>query len=156
MFCKYCGKEISENSKFCRYCGKEILNETKSKIVPEDKLKSLSKIYKAAGNSSIALSIFGLVLSTFINLTEYNVDETILGVIIFLPFVAPFYYFGKKLKDHGIENIDYAYKVSRGMLIYIIVFIIANLLLGGIGWLWFILLYYFYKAYKETKDVLQK
>jgi len=24
MFCKYCGKEIPENSEFCRYCGKRI------------------------------------------------------------------------------------------------------------------------------------
>ena len=21
MYCKYCGKEISEDSKYCRYCG---------------------------------------------------------------------------------------------------------------------------------------
>lgn len=30
MFCKYCGKEIDDNSKFCQYCGK-VLEELSSK-----------------------------------------------------------------------------------------------------------------------------
>ncbi len=28
MFCKYCGKEILEESKFCRFCGKKLVEET--------------------------------------------------------------------------------------------------------------------------------
>lgn len=24
MYCKYCGKEISEDSRFCNYCGKAL------------------------------------------------------------------------------------------------------------------------------------
>lgn len=27
MYCKYCGKEISENAKFCECCGKPVLKE---------------------------------------------------------------------------------------------------------------------------------
>ncbi|MBR5096519.1 MAG: zinc ribbon domain-containing protein, partial [Treponema sp.] len=25
MYCKYCGKKISDNSKFCSYCGKSLI-----------------------------------------------------------------------------------------------------------------------------------
>lgn len=34
MFCKYCGKEIDDNSKFCEMCGKELteLNSQGNKI----------------------------------------------------------------------------------------------------------------------------
>lgn len=28
MFCKFCGKEISEDSKFCPFCGKKLIEET--------------------------------------------------------------------------------------------------------------------------------
>jgi len=42
MFCKYCGKEIPENSKFCRYCGKS-LDSTSRKEHPEVLSDSLSE-----------------------------------------------------------------------------------------------------------------
>lgn len=33
MFCKYCGNEVSENTKFCTKCGKMIISEPlKSKV----------------------------------------------------------------------------------------------------------------------------
>ena len=28
MFCKYCGKEITDSSKFCQYCGKSLESNT--------------------------------------------------------------------------------------------------------------------------------
>lgn len=31
MFCKYCGKEIDDNSKFCQYCGKALKEQSSSK-----------------------------------------------------------------------------------------------------------------------------
>lgn len=31
MFCKYCGKEICDNSKFCQYCGKALEEQSSSK-----------------------------------------------------------------------------------------------------------------------------
>ena len=62
--------------------------------------------------------------------------------------------YGQNTKDKGIDDLSYALKVSKGMLIYTAVFIVINLLMGGIGWLWFFVLYYFYKSYKETKNLL--
>ena len=30
MLCKYCGKEIEDDSEFCRYCGKSLISMTVS------------------------------------------------------------------------------------------------------------------------------
>ena len=35
MYCKYCGKKISENSKFCSYCGKSLIKIKSDKNVDE-------------------------------------------------------------------------------------------------------------------------
>ena len=32
MFCKYCGKEIDDNSKFCQYCGKALEEQSSKKL----------------------------------------------------------------------------------------------------------------------------
>jgi len=35
MYCKYCGKEISENEKFCKSCGKKlVINDPKNNLKP--------------------------------------------------------------------------------------------------------------------------
>lgn len=178
MHCPNCGNKISGSEKFCPDCGHKIEVEienketnktedtttnpssksrpTKERRPSDGALTKLQKRYKDTGNTSVALSILGIVLSFGLSLADYSLDETVIGVIIFLPLIAPFYYFGKKLKDKGTDDLSYALKVSKGMLIYTAVFIVINLLMGGIGWLWFFVLYYFYKTYKETKDFLEK
>lgn len=36
MYCKYCGKEIDENSRYCSYCGKRVnLNSPKNSFLPK-------------------------------------------------------------------------------------------------------------------------
>ncbi len=35
MYCKYCGKKISENSKFCSYCGRSLIRTKSDKTVNE-------------------------------------------------------------------------------------------------------------------------
>lgn len=151
MFCSNCGTKNISVATFCSDCGKEI-GHTSHKHVD----KNLEKIYKDTGNSSIALSIFGIVASFLFSLIDYSLEETIVGLIIVGPFFAPFYYYGKKLRDTGMENIHYALKVAKGMIFYTIFFIIAGTALGGVGWLWLVLLYYFFKSYRETKKVLTK
>lgn len=178
MYCKYCGKKISENSKFCIYCGKKLnSNEDKEKkntdevIEPSTKpakestdtkkhfkkeyLTKLQKRYKDTGNTSIAISILALLITFFLSLSEYDFVDVGLEAIISIPILIPFYYFGKKIKEEGLKNLEYSLKVSRGMLIYTIAIVLINLALGEVsGWLWFILIYYYYKTYKETKDVV--
>lgn len=116
--------------------------------------KELMKRYEDTGKSSVVLSIIAIILSIGVSLIDYTIEDTLLGVIILFPFLIPFLYFGDKFKKVTIDKLDYALKISRGMLIYTAFFVVANLLLGSIGWLWLFLLYYFYKSYKETKDYI--
>ena len=34
MYCKYCGKEIADDSKYCMYCGKDVAKEKQDSIQP--------------------------------------------------------------------------------------------------------------------------
>lgn len=36
MYCRYCGKEIPENSEFCSYCGKNINENIKNKVTKQE------------------------------------------------------------------------------------------------------------------------
>ncbi len=36
MYCKYCGKEITDDSRFCNYCGKEVVLEKKRPSIPKE------------------------------------------------------------------------------------------------------------------------
>ncbi|OGM61152.1 hypothetical protein A2955_00200 [Candidatus Woesebacteria bacterium RIFCSPLOWO2_01_FULL_37_19] len=72
------------------------------------------------------------------------------------PFLIPFFYFGQKLKRSGVDNLKYTLKISKGMLIYTVLFVVVNMIAGGAGFLWLLLLYYYYKSYKETKDFIRK
>lgn len=163
MICSNCKKEISETSKFCRYCGHTLLGRTQyenyikdsarsveSNITDRKDLIDLQKNYTDTGNSSIALSILGFIISFLLSIGNYSLEDSLLGTLIITPLLAPFFYFGKKLKDDGVGNLKYARKVSGGMFIYTIVFVIINVIAGGVGWLWLLLLYYYYKSYKET------
>jgi len=177
MFCPDCGKEISKTAKFCPNCGhKTIIQVEKKEIHEAEKIKSpptsesskvekqtsnenlpkLQKRYKDTANSAIALSIFGFIATFFVSLGEFTVVDALLGTIIMSPFLIPYFYFGQKLKKSGVDNLEYSLRISKGMLIYTILFVVINMIFGGVGFLWLVLLYYFYKSYKETKEYLKK
>jgi len=149
MNCIKCNKHIPEESNYCRFCGTKV-------NINKDNLDQIIKRYKDTGNTSIALSIFALINNIVLSLDEYALEEIIIGSIIIFPFLLPFYYFGQKLKMEGTNNFTYSLKLSKNMFIYTIVVIVLNFLLGEVaGWLWFILAYYFYKSYTETKSLLE-
>ncbi len=43
MFCKFCGKEIDENSKFCPHCGKQLLGETRKQTINDNEILFTAK-----------------------------------------------------------------------------------------------------------------
>lgn len=168
MFCTNCGQKNSKEAKYCESCGKKISpspnnNSTKPvlrstenvQIKNEEKLK-LQKIYNNAGNSSFALSIFSFIVNIFVIFGDTTYEADVFTPIVISAFVlAPFFHFGRKLKKIGVNDIQYSFKVSKGLFVYTIVSIVISLLLGSaVGILWLILLYYFYKAYRETKKLL--
>lgn len=77
MYCSNCGKYNSVDSKFCQFCGarltptkttkniNEKLKESASKKVhaTKEELEKLQKRYKDTSSSSVALSIFSLVVN---------------------------------------------------------------------------------------------
>ena len=164
MFCSNCGKKIFQTGKFCANCGLQIAGVIKTKVakkkddidksLPKDQLDSLIKRYSKTGNLSMVLCFLSLIIFIGLSLDDKAFGDILLEVIILTPFLIPYYYFGKKLKENNASNLYYALKVTRGMLVYTTVFIVINFIYGGIGWLWLILQYYFYKSYKETKNAL--
>lgn len=62
MYCKHCGKEISETAKFCDGCGKSVAEEVKKPVaapVVEEKLKKKKKRHPIL---AAILIIFGVLL----------------------------------------------------------------------------------------------
>jgi len=63
MFCRYCGKEISENDQFCQYCNKE--QETSSEFTKQRRKLTELKIPNETKNPGVAASIgflFGWII----------------------------------------------------------------------------------------------
>lgn len=168
MYCSNCGKHNSEDSKFCQYCGtklstkkittqniQERAKDINTSKISSENLDELKKRYKNTADTSVALSILGLVLTFIVSLTESSILETFIGTLIFVPFIIPFYYFGQKLKSSGTDDLESSFKISRGMLIYTGIFCLLNLAMGGLGFLWLLLLYYYFKSYIETRNVIK-
>jgi len=170
MYCKNCGEHLKEDATFCANCGIKVrdngskvstgeVEQNSADIVSAHKhnenKKKLQKNYTDTGNSSIALCIFGYIATVLLSYFQDPIETAVGGAIILVPLLAPFFVFGRKLKNSGIENLNYAMKISKGMLIYTLVFVVLNVSLGGkVGFLWLLLAYYYYKSYKETKIML--
>jgi uncharacterized RDD family membrane protein YckC len=146
MFCKYCGKEIPENSKFCRYCGKS-LDSTSRKEHPEvlsDSLSETSENVQYAGfwvrlgayladmSGLFLISILmGIVLYTFLDETTAdslidNTPDFIYGYIAYAIystislsiFSTTFgkYLYGLRIVNDRGENLDFNESLKRSLL----------------------------------------
>lgn len=66
MFCRYCGKEISDDSKFCNYCGKNLQTDS-SQTKVEEKNENTINDNEISTNSgcgkSIGISLLIILLS---------------------------------------------------------------------------------------------
>ncbi len=65
MFCKYCGKELPDNSKFCRFCGNKLSQNHEEKDLP---------------NKKEAVTYAGF----WIRLAAYCVDYSILLILLII------------------------------------------------------------------------
>lgn len=105
MFCKYCGKEIADESKFCSSCGKALEVSVMTELHPKNheiwgKLqgnKKLSYTYGLWLTLNLALLLFGNN-NIFLTPTDYFYPEVGLSEIsiydikefIFYAFLLPF------------------------------------------------------------------
>ena len=73
MFCRFCGKEIADESRFCRFCGKDLGSETNQVVsetvdapaqtVKTQENKPKTDLIHAGGRISVAGTVFsGIVL----------------------------------------------------------------------------------------------
>lgn len=65
MYCRYCGKEIAEDSSFCKFCGKKVsdeenANSSLTKVGLKERFTRLSKWYQ------IAIIVYGIWLLVWI------------------------------------------------------------------------------------------
>ena len=81
MFCKYCGKQIEDDSRFCKYCGKDVseivshsTNNVEDKRPQHNQIKNKTEIKKTVANPkgkgpkkisarSVLLAVFCIVIA---------------------------------------------------------------------------------------------
>lgn len=112
MFCKYCGKEIADDSVFCQYCGKQLIERTdrKSNSWPFQRFKSLSKRWQIA--IMLYLLWFLLSICLWIGGVWYDwFDDrdgwiTEIMVVLIIPMLVLFnwYYFKRLRKPKSINT----------------------------------------------------
>lgn len=166
MYCNNCGKRNPEDGKFCQFCGakltKKIITEGEVKTTPQDSTavtagkEKLTKAYRNAGGTSYALSIVSLVLTLIVQIINSSFPVALLNVLLGIPFVAPFFIFGRKLNKQGLDDIPNSLNISKWMALYTLLYIgLAAAMKQGVGFLWLLVLFYYYEAYKESKFYLE-
>ncbi len=116
MFCRFCGKEIEDNSKFCNYCGNELEDnieknkQNDNNISNENAYKS-KKINENSGcGKSLLITIVVILIAFFTIFTIVkliqNSDST--GGIF------------DKLIERDLEPSDYTVTTSQGLTSYTI------------------------------------
>lgn len=127
------------------------VSQITSQVPSQQTLDKLHKTYKTTGILSMSLAVVGFISAMVVG---YKPENIFTDLIVALIFAFPRFYFGMKLMKDGINNLKYAFNVSKGMLIYSIVVALFNLLSLSSGWLYYILIYFYFKSYKDTKKHL--
>lgn len=125
MYCKYCGKQIDDNSKFCKYCGKQLAES--QRIIVEFKKPNIDKIKI---NSSD-------IYSHFISFFKRSKKEFI-AIIVFLlsTFAALMFPFSAFF---GLEEfVDISYELEFVMAI------VCSMMFGA---------YVTHKVFEDTKEM---
>ena len=118
MYCKYCGKEIDDNSSYCKYCGKQLVDKKKI-IVEFTKPKSID-------NSQTYLKRLGNKYSLFYKILKEKDDVwaiVLVGIVaIVWIFFLTFGIIGGLLSLLSINSNDVpeSYGVIIGLIITLI------------------------------------
>lgn len=81
MYCKYCGKEIDDNSKFCNLCGKSLVDQVEASVtVPtaNNETSSPKKKFAFIGAMAGLISsiVLFIVLAVFSTRPDYDLAAT--------------------------------------------------------------------------------
>lgn len=125
MYCKFCGKEISDDSVFCQYCGKRLIERTDRQLnsCPFQRFKSLSKRWQIAIMLYLLWFLFSICL--WIGGVWYDwFDDrdgwiTEIMVVLIIPMLVLFnwYYFKRLRKPKSINTqVDKKLPVSLSLM----------------------------------------
>lgn len=168
MFCSKCGEKLKTTDSFCTDCGtkvnekitsatskkkKEVIGKkSKDLHLSEEILSSLKKTYNITGALSIILGTFSVVVGMVVGFSPANI---ITDLMVSLTMNFPRLYFGYRMLANKTNNLDSTLRISRGMMVFLIVVAIFNIITGSSGWMYYILIYFYYRSYKETKNALK-
>ncbi len=76
MYCKYCGKEIKEESKFCKHCGNEIISKTEDTQQNYETIEKLKESVDKSSDSSF------YIIDFFKNIIKKNNTGVMIWLII--------------------------------------------------------------------------
>ena len=105
MFCKYCGKEIDEDSKFCKHCGKRFEEEIKEEF--DEEIKEEIEEIEEKGGCLILLLIPIIIIAVVGSLLfiAYKLDSNSDSNGNFID----------KILERDITEEDYEIEVKEGL-----------------------------------------
>lgn len=111
MYCKYCGKQIDDDSTFCKYCGKSLEDSTNSSQNPTKSIKSLFNLDKRRIDIILAVVLWLIIaaLVSVINQDIFSFGENFGVFLITLGIVGILYWFYNnhcKYKIHFFNKSD--------------------------------------------------
>lgn len=129
MFCKYCGKEIDNDSKFCPYCGEEVDNE-QNEVVEIERPNEDGDVtpskgpWNAFAKVGYILGLLGFILSFFTIGLEAAVPGLVFSIL------------GKRasedeLKEKAKKGLGFA---IAGIIIGCIASVVVGIILGIQGY----------------------
>ena len=85
MYCKYCGKQIEDDSFFCKYCGRKILDRERMYPLPK-KVGLKEKFTSLPQRHQIAIILYTIWLLGWVCILIGNSNERLFAQLYVLPF----------------------------------------------------------------------
>lgn len=122
MFCRYCGKEIKDDTNFCPYCGHDQRHNDEEVISSEEKSEVLPKESKDLSTLSLLL-LCGSIIIIILSAINFGiiVKYITLAVSAVLSGVCLFLYIKKKVK---YDFLSFAISITSillniGLIVYV-------------------------------------
>jgi hypothetical protein len=150
LYSPHMNKKLSAKT---HHRSERIGNDSPGNILNEQKLQ---KTYKDAADAAVQLSAISLIFLTGFAFFSSDMELGLLRLVVVFLILLPIVYYARQLKHKGIAHLTYARNVSLFLFFYTFIVITVNVLAGGVGILWLIVLYYFFQSYRKTKQMLNE
>ena len=169
MFCEKCGQKLSNEADFCSKCGNKIPRdrseksvktvEPKQESVTDNTAAVLKKYYFRAGDSALAVGIFGLIVGLLFSITLYYVSKDILWIIVPIVISGILIVLGIIIRRFSLSNLKRNLLILRILfyysLFYPAIFMLTTERISIIGVILWLAPFLYSDAIKYTKQVLR-